>query len=291
MPTKILPFQYVTALICLSLLAFSCKKEKSLDTDADPAQARTLLNQAYGNGARQRADVYLPANRSSTTRVMVVLHGGSWIEGDKADINPYIPILQTSLPNTAIVNINYTLANGVAENRHPRQMEDITTVLSWIDAQATTWQVGNTRIMLGVSAGAHLAMLYAYAYSPSGRIKAVASLVGPTNFTDAFYINNPLFQNVALSYLGSTYATNPTLHQQASPALRVSATAPPTFMAYGAQDVLVPVSNATTLVNQLTTFGIPHRYELYHNEGHEFSTAAATDALGKWRQFVEVHAP
>ena len=42
----------------------------------------------------------------------------------------------------------------------------------------------NKIVLLGVSAGAHLALLQAYKNNSSGRIKAVVDLFGPTDLVD-----------------------------------------------------------------------------------------------------------
>ena len=42
---------------------------------------------SYGNNELQTYDLFLPAGRSSaTTDLVLLIHGGSWISGDKSDI-------------------------------------------------------------------------------------------------------------------------------------------------------------------------------------------------------------
>ncbi|GAC1427104.1 MAG: hypothetical protein NVSMB7_03870 [Chitinophagaceae bacterium] len=66
---------------------------------------------SYGTDARQKMDIYLPANRSATaTKLIFLIHGGGWNEGDKADFNAYVVVLQQNLPDYTIININYRLA-------------------------------------------------------------------------------------------------------------------------------------------------------------------------------------
>jgi len=268
----------------------SCTKEYSAENDRlNPGVAISLQNERYGTGARQVADVYLPANRSTSTRVLVMLHGGSWAQGDKTDINAYIALIRTQLPEVAIINMNYTLANGTAQTQFPAQMNDIKLVLDYVGTQATLWNVGNSIGVAGISAGGHLALLYSYAYDVPKRIKAVVSIVGPTNFSDPIYAFSPIFQIVAKNFLGKSWIEDPNLHRSASPALLVTATAPPTFMAYGTIDPIVPITNAFTLRASLVAAGVTHTYLEYPNEAHELSQAAITDLLPRLVSFLRVN--
>src|SRR5436190_20202373 len=83
----------------------SCKKEDAV------LAAQNQANVAYGTDAAQKMDIYLPAGRSgSSTKVIILIHGGGWSTGDKADFNSYVDTLKRRLPGYAIFNINYRLA-------------------------------------------------------------------------------------------------------------------------------------------------------------------------------------
>jgi acetyl esterase/lipase len=264
------PGRFLIFTLFSTLLLFSACKKDTGDS-FDPSVEKILQNEAYGAGSRQVADIYLPANRNAGTKVVILVHGGGWSDGDKGDLRDVITLLRTNWPEVAVVNTNYTLANNTQATHHPAQMNDFNTLVNYIKANKSLWQIGEDMGMAGVSAGAHLALLYSYAYRGDNRIKAVASVVGPTDFSDPFYINNTLFQVVAKNYLGKTWIEDPELHKAASPALRVSNNAPPTFIAYGLLDPIVPVSNATTLYNNLIAKSIPASLIEYPLEAHEFS--------------------
>ena len=277
---------------CLFLL-IGCSKKDSISTDPfDAKKALTLRNEKYGTGARNIADVYLPANRSVTaTKCLIFVHGGSWISGDKSDLAGIVPLLQQALPDVAIININYTLADGNPANAHPAQMNDITTLLAYVESKATLWNVKQHFSLVGVSAGGHLSLLYAYSFNSNKQIKFVGSVVGPTNITDNFYTSNLLFQSIFISYLGKSYAEAPDLHRKLSPALAVTNTAPPTYMAYGAIDPLVPVSNPNLLKEKLMALSIPYFYDLYPNEQHEFSNTAVANTVASLARFYKSQIP
>ncbi len=285
-------FIYTSFLAVFLFTLGGCSKELSDDdnvNDFNPAVSKTMLNESYGGTTRQVADIYLPANRSSVTKVVIMLHGGSWAEGDKSDLTPVVNTFRLQWPDAAVINMNYTLANNTVGTYHPAQMNDITTLLDYVRDNRSKWQIGESTGLVGVSAGGHLALLYAYAYNTPKRIKTVVSIVGPTDFSDPVYTGNFIFQTVAANLLGKTWAQDPDLHRSVSPALRVTSTSPPTFMAYGALDPIVPLSNATTLRNNLTANGITHTYIEYPNEGHEFTDPTIVDLTPRVTNFLRTH--
>ena len=125
----------------LLLLAItSCKKEETPDSDVhyDAAQAYDLSNIAYGDDAKQKMDVYLPANRDSiSTKVFVLIHGGGWSAGDKADYTSTMASFKTYYPDHAIININYRLGT-VASPGYPKQIQDISAALAEIQRPGPT---------------------------------------------------------------------------------------------------------------------------------------------------------
>lgn len=276
-------------MLILFLFVSGCKKDDLL---SDANAQLELKEVSYGSGALQKADVYLPANRSQvSTKTIIMIHGGSWIAGDKNDLNNVIPLLKAALPNTAFVNINYTLANGSEATRHPAQMNDLKTLLQFLNAKSTEWKISKSWTMLGVSAGAHLGMLYAFSFDNEKHVKLVGSIVGPTNLTDPFYVSNPLFQSWMATYLGKTFAQDPVLYQQLSPLYQVTASAPPVYMAYGGFDQLVPSSNHTMLETKLKDLKVTYKYDYYPFEGHEFSNDAILKTVASFSQFWKQQLP
>jgi acetyl esterase/lipase len=293
---KVTIMQHLPAWMKFILVVFvfalaSCSKETSNEsTGPNPTVALVIKNEKYGSAARNVADIHLPANRSTAkTKMIVIMHGGSWTQGDKADLDLIIEQIKNLYPELAIVNMNYRLADGTAANYHPSQMNDIKQLLDYIETKKTIWQVGSPTGIAGVSAGAHLAMLYAYAFDTDKKMKCVVNVVGPTDFSDPLYSSNPIFQLVAANFLGKTWAQDPDLHRSVSPALRVTTTSAPTFMAYGTIDNVVPISNAFTLRQRLITNGVTHTYVEYPTEGHEFSTTAISDLLPRVVTFLKAN--
>src|SRR5690242_1320535 len=92
-----------------ALLFTSCQKDQG--AGPVPLSAETKLNIAYGSDPTQNMDIYLPSGRTTaSTKVIILVHGGGWNQGDKSDFTAYVDTLKKRLPGYAVFNINYRLA-------------------------------------------------------------------------------------------------------------------------------------------------------------------------------------
>ncbi|HMO31898.1 MAG TPA: alpha/beta hydrolase [Lacibacter sp.] len=279
----------VVIFLFLLLALAGCKKK---DQPAGNA-AQVLLNVSYGSHARHRMDVHLPANRSETnTPVLIMIHGGGWTEGDKADFAPFVDTLKRRLPHYAIFNINYRLAgNGL--HLFPAQEEDVKQCVDFIYSRREAYKISGRFAMAGASAGGHLALLHSYKYNTPVKIKAVVDFFGPTDLT-AFYNNPPSFlvPLLLLNVTGTTPALSPSLYQQSSPLTFAVAGSPPTIILQGGADVVVPPSQSILLRDRLAAVGVPHEYVFYPAGGHgDWNAATYADAFSKIERFLKTHNP
>ncbi len=255
-------------LIPMMLLYMGLSCNQSEDAPAPPSNlpAQDLMNVSYGTDPLQKMDVYLPAGRNDDTKVFILVHGGGWSGGSKAEFNYVVPILKSQFPNYAIVNMNYRLAT-MESPAFPKQIQDIEKVVDHI--KSANYNISSNIAFIGASAGAHLSMLYSYKYDTNDDVKAVCTIVGPTDFTDPAYMTNPMFSYGAYYLIGNVnWQENPEIIAEVSPALHVSSDSPPTIMFYGGQDPLIPVTQATRLKEKLDQYGVYNEYYLYQNGGH-----------------------
>ncbi|KAB8152267.1 alpha/beta hydrolase fold domain-containing protein [Kordia sp. TARA_039_SRF] len=275
------------------VLNYSCSSD-DLDlndtlspTNPSTIAATTLLDVSYGADVNQKYDIYLPQNRTLDTKVIILVHGGGWTSGDKSDMSSFVELIQNDLPQYAIVNINYRLANDTT-SPFPMQLEDITMIINDLKSRNEEYIISEAYAFLGTSAGGHLSLLWSYAYDTQANVKMVASIVGPTNLADEAYLNtaDPIIQGY-IDVLGSEVVI-PFLETY-SPFHQVTAAAPPTALFYGGQDPLIPNSQGSDLSNRLTQLGVTHEFTFYPEEGHGWTGVNAIDTWVKFIEFVEEH--
>ena len=240
------------------------------------------IDLAYGNGERQQLDLCIPNDASGDIGLVLFIHGGAWIAGNKDSYRN----------GTIAASKDYGLA-GAAINYHyisdsvhmDTLMNDIDLALAKIKATGAEKGLNINKVLLmGDSAGAHMSLLYAYSKADTAPIKPVAviSNSGPTDFTDEnFFINNALGGPEVLSDLFSkaggvrfTYDQRhlpevQTALQKYSPLYYVNENTVPTIINHGDSDSIVPYSNAVSLDAKLTQCGVPHYFNTYKNSDHD----------------------
>lgn len=272
------------------LIAFlGCSSDNSDDsTDTlDTSTSYEELNISYGSDTEQVFDLYLPPNRTSTTKTIILVHGGGWSAGDKADMNTFKEFIKDQMPNYAVANINYRLAD--ANNQaYPMQINDITSVVNYIAENDDYYTISNDIGFVGVSAGAHLSLLWSYAFDNDNKVDMVCSVVGPTNFTDPAYLNNT---NTELQELldNLTIDTSTAFLEEVSPYHRATTTSPPTILFYGGVDPLIPTTQGTAMRDKLEELNVAHQFTLYPDEGHGWIGLNLLDTSVKLKAFIETH--
>ena len=270
------------------LVFFSCQKENKNPSSQDIPE-QTVSNVSYGSDPAQKMDIYLPAGRrSDTTKMIVLVHGGAWIEGDKADFNSYVSILKQRLPGYAVANINYRLAS-VATNHFPAQENDMKAALNFLVQKSSEYRISQKFVLLGASAGAHMALLQAYKYA-TPKIRAVVNFFGPTDMVTLYNSSDPTIQNIFQILLNGTPVSNPSLYQDSSPLNYVDVSDPPTIIFHGEDDMIVNVAQSTSLKNTLQTAGIINQLIVYPGLGHDiWPSVTMNDAFNKIEEFIKAN--
>lgn len=181
-------------LIASTFTYVGCEKEPDVITEE---AARTILDISYGNGEKQKMDVYLPANRSTEdTRVLIYIHGGSFIAGDRKEV-PKAIIDYILNKGWAVVNVSYRLVDGAGLAAIPPtrvesgivvsdQVDDIAAVVDVVLSSSRDWAVNGHRVgVAGHSAGGTLALLYAYDDRNTNRIDNTRKVKAAGNWAGA----------------------------------------------------------------------------------------------------------
>lgn len=282
--------KFLVLSLSVVMVMISCKKE----TDPSPtpgSREESRLNVSYGADAAQKFDYYLPANRSTAnTKVLILVHGGGWSQGDKSDFYPLMDTLKKRLPGYAIFNINYRLSNG-SSNLFPSQEMDLKAALTYIFNKRSEYLISEKFVLVGTSAGAHLSLLQAYKYAEPVKIKAVVDFFGPTDLVDMY--NNPasILAPPALlsSVIGGTPVTHPLMYSHSSPVTYVTNQAPPTIILHGGLDPVVSPNQSVLLRDLLLSAGVTHEFVLYPGELHGWSGASLVHSFDRIQAFLQAN--
>jgi acetyl esterase/lipase len=277
-----------TILLSLAMTALAaCDKGQ----DVAPAnESRELFNVSYGSDPKQRFDLYLPANRSEdSTSLAIMIHGGTWTSGDKSDFNGYISEMKKRLPDYAYANLNYRLVS-TSQNKFPTQENDIKAAIEFLLSKREEYKISDKFVIVGASAGAHLALLQAYKHTSVIQPRSVVGLFGPTDLVDLYY--HPAYPATPLllqAVMGGTVDQQKNLYEQSSPINFITAESAPTMLIYGEKDSIVPLSQANLIKARLSALNVDHELHVYDNAGHGLFGDALQDALDKVSTFLQQH--
>ncbi|UZO79794.1 alpha/beta hydrolase [Aquimarina sp. ERC-38] len=276
-------------LITLIISGYSCSTDDTsniTNTEKEIAKDSVITNIAYGDHSLQTYDLFLPEERFKTpAKVVVLVHGGGWTTGDKADMAPIQQLIQGKNNNFAIANINYVLADSMTK-AFPNQVNDLVKAVTHLTDNATAYKITPEFAFVGVSAGAHLSMLYSYSFDTDSKVKAVCSVVGPADFTDPNYLNEPLYVNAFPFLVADFNPENVALLQQISPSFQVTKNSPPTLLFYGNQDSLIPNSQHESLKLALDTKGVINELTVYNGGHGNWDASSFLDLDAKLNAFL-----
>ena len=165
-------------------------------------------NVAYGLRARHRLDLFRTQTPREHRPLIVFVHGGAWMHGDKKDYRFIGEAFAKEGFDVAV--INYHLA---PEHIFPASIDDLSLALNYLNVHQLKYQISTEKVVLmGHSAGAFNVMSALYHPKPyeiqcRNQITAIIGLAGPYHFdykgdpicADAFDQNRP-YQEVMPYY-------------------------------------------------------------------------------------------
>jgi len=209
------------------------------------------VNVAYGPHERNVLDAYLVDNGGAPAPVLIFLHGGGYVSGDKDAIQE-VPLMQECLEaGISVVSANYRF---IKTDPAPAPLYDGTRVIQFVRSKAEEWGIDPERIALsGSSAGGHIGLWNALrgdlsnpnSDDPIERIPShVRAFVGygtqvskDQRFYEGIYEGPHIQPNLALYFgipsLDELYKPEVLkLAEEASAITYMSPSAPPAFMIY-----------------------------------------------------------
>ncbi|MBI2704727.1 MAG: alpha/beta hydrolase [Actinobacteria bacterium] len=244
---------------------------------------RSQRGEAAERLSRLKLDVYRPLEPPAADErrpVIVQVHGGGWVIGDKREQG--LPLLKLLASQGWVgFNVNYRLSPGVA---FPEMLIDLKRAVAWIRENAEEYGIDpNFIAVTGGSAGGHLSSLLALTandaeYQPGFEdadtsVQAAVPFYGVYDFTNR---NGHWLPGTVDSFIGAwvmqtSFADDPEAFAKASPMDQVRADAPPFLVIHGDRDTLAPVEDARDFARRLEAVSQqPVHYLELHGAQHAF---------------------
>jgi acetyl esterase/lipase len=259
--------------ISLVFLLQGCASTLSLvangPTQFDRVDQHTDL--AYGQGSRQRLDVYSP--RHAVNRPVVVFwYGGSWVKGKKSRYR----FVGTTLAERGIVTVipDYRLYPQV---HFPAFDEDGARAVAWVEQHAQEFGGDPHHIVLmGHSAGGHTAAFLAFNHAFLQKCGAdphdISGLVG----LSGTYVLVPGSDEERATF------PPPYTEKDWQPIRFVDAQSPPTLLLHGSDDKEVLPEEAVELRDEMLRQHLRVELHIYEHRGHG-DTVASFAPVARWR--------
>lgn len=234
------------------------------------------------HGARAlHLDLYLPPDDAPAYHprpVIVFIHGGAWMMGDKrGDPAPFVMLSR----GYALACVEYRFSQ---EAIFPAQIQDCKAAIRWLRAHAAEYGLDPTRFgAWGPSAGGHLVALLGTAQhvaafevgehldQPS-TVAAVCDWFGPTDFLQMTAQlgesshDDPDSPESRL--VGGAIQSHPELAAYANPITYVDGSEPPFLIVHGDHDTTVPCGQSILLDKALRAAGSPTELHLLPGGSH-----------------------
>jgi acetyl esterase/lipase len=252
--------------LCL-LPIFACKQQ----VDTSKAQNK-WMDIAYAQSSdAQKMDIFLPENAKDKNPLVVFVHGGAFLFGDKAD-KQVTPALELLKHGYALVSINYRLSG---EAHFPAQIQDVKAAIRFLRANAAKYKLATDKIAIwGGSAGGYLSALAGVSgdvaalddpnlgnAEQSSRVQAVIDWFGPINFLtmDANLRESGKgkpdhdgAESPESRLWGKPIQEIPDLVKTANPETYLSSDDAVFFLQHGSEDKLVPTQQSGHFAEMLT---------------------------------------
>ena len=292
---------FLTAVCLVLLLCAGCVRnalQKNLQQGGymeswSGDDGRVLYGLSYGKEASNKYDLYLPKNidPKADAPLLLLIHGGSWTEGKRDDISYACKYYAKQGCITA--TMDYSLVsdkNGVTVKT---MLDEIAACVAELKKQLKKEGCQAPKIAVGgLSAGGHLALLYAYSRASESAIPVafVFDKVGPVSFHREFWgdrIAAMLIGYGAHIEADPKKLDTPEMKAAAdslSPLHFVGPKSPPTVFAYGGKDDLVKPIHRDELAKALEEHHVPNVRVDFPNSNHAMwddpdSTAAFRKAV------------
>jgi acetyl esterase/lipase len=217
-------------------------------------------------------DLYLPDTEAGQVPLVVYLHAGGWMFGDRT-FGAQARGEALARSGVALASIDYRLAPG---HQYPAQLQDAKAAIGWLGDHRTELGLKTDRVgAWGASAGGQLAAMLGVVDDDEAPVAAAVACYFPIVDLAATGTRSGVEREVVpegteASYLGlERVADDFELARAASPRHQALAGASPFLLVHGDRDQMVSIDQSRSFHDALTNAGIPSQLLTIGGAGHE----------------------
>jgi acetyl esterase/lipase len=251
---------------------------------------RKMFDISYADlSPAQKLDIYWPEKGDGPFPVIISIHGGAFMGGDKRDVQ-VTSMLKALKRGYCVVGVNYRMSG---EAKFPALIHDIKAAIRWIRANAELHLFDPNKIATwGGSAGGYLSLMAGVASGVSElddlslgnpdqtcNVQAVVDWFGPTDFlkmdeqlaesglAHGDYEDHNGSNSPESLLLGKKITLIPDLVRSANPETYIHSKVPPFFIQHGSQDDTVPHQQSVNFAAKIREIAGDERVTLELIEG------------------------
>ena len=246
------------------------------------------------DGVDVKLDVQLPPPGRQNHAAVLLIHGGGWSSGDKAQLRDAARAIADR--GYVAATIGYRLAPA---HRYPAAVDDVRSATRFVKLQASQWDIDPDRVgAIGFSAGAHLAMMLAVADNndvfevpdntgPTSDVAAAVSYFGPTDLAGPKIPERS--REILTQFFGGDRDALADQYRQASPITHLDPRDAPMLLFQGTNDILVPADQAVRMAEAMTRNAVDGRVELLIGKSHGWAGETLDRTREESLRFFERH--
>lgn len=229
-------------------------------------QSKPFSHFAYGKSSQQVLDLYIPEGNLKDVPVIILLHGGAWTMGGLEYSSKHAQDICNQ--GFVVANVDYRYVTDIISAKD--LLSDIESAITYVsDISNKYGYAKNGYHIAGISAGAHLALLYGYTKK---NVKSITAMCAPSRLDSPEaleFLKKTGLLSVIEKLAGTKFNTNGSnpAFTAISPFSNISNV--PTLLIHGDADYLVDISQSRNLYSELKSKGVETKLIIREGKGHD----------------------
>jgi acetyl esterase/lipase len=250
---------------------------------ACPSNLVCTQDQTYATlgGTALKMDVVRPSS-GGPHPLIVVMHGGGFVGGDKGDLA--LDLIALARHGYVTASVNYRLMSPDGTNSAPTAIEDVRCAVRVLRANAASWNLDPSRVgVYGASAGGVLSGILGTEDDVAGlddpacpapsepvKVQAAAPLYGAFNTHPGYPMGSDAQTNSYAALWLHQPPDDPQIDAEVSAIDHLDPGDPPFLLVHGDHDTTIPIAQSENMRDALQAGGAPATLVVVSGEGHGF---------------------